>query len=85
MPGTRLFRGCVATFCLALALTGVARADDPPPQPDPLDWPHWRGPEMNGISREKDIVGTWSPEGENVLWKNEEIGTRSTPIVSTRR
>jgi outer membrane protein assembly factor BamB len=48
---------------------------------DPLDWPHWRGPEMNGISREKGLVSSWSPDGENVLWKAEEYGSRSTPIV----
>src|SRR5262245_25749011 len=48
---------------------------------DPLDWPHWRGPEWNGMSREKGLVDSWSPDGENVLWKNTEIATRSTPII----
>jgi outer membrane protein assembly factor BamB len=48
---------------------------------DPLDWPHWRGPEMNGISREKGLPESWSPEGENLIWKSAELGTRSTPIV----
>ena len=51
------------------------------PSTDPLDWPHWRGPEMNGISREKGLVSSWSPEGENLLWRNTEISTRSTPII----
>jgi len=46
----------------------------------PMDWPHWRGPEMNGISREKGIVDRWSPK-ENLLWKNEEAAGRSTPII----
>ncbi|QDV31754.1 outer membrane biogenesis protein BamB [Planctopirus ephydatiae] len=45
------------------------------------DWPHWRGPEMNGISRAKNLPVTWSPDGENVLWKNDELAGRSTPIV----
>ncbi|MBS0201937.1 MAG: PQQ-binding-like beta-propeller repeat protein [Planctomycetes bacterium] len=50
---------------------------------DPLDWPYWRGPEMNGISREKGLPDSWSPDGdgENVIWKSAELGTRSTPIV----
>ncbi len=48
---------------------------------DPLDWPYWRGPEMNGISREKDLPDSWSPEGENLIWSRPELGTRSTPIV----
>lgn len=62
----------------------AAAACAAPPQNDaidPLDWPHWRGPEMNGISREKGLVSTWSPEGENLLWKKPELATRSTPIV----
>jgi outer membrane protein assembly factor BamB len=48
---------------------------------DPLDWPYWRGPEMNGVSREKNLPASWDPEGENLLWKSETLGTRSTPIV----
>ena len=65
-------------FCL-LSLTSVSLLAQS--QPDPLDWPYWRGPEMNGISREKGLPDTWSPEGENVIWKSAELGTRSTPIV----
>jgi outer membrane protein assembly factor BamB len=48
---------------------------------DPLDWPQWRGPEQNGISRETGLVDSWDPEGENLLWANEELAGRSTPIV----
>lgn len=48
---------------------------------DPLDWPHWRGPEQNGISREKGLPESWSPDGENLLWQKPELATRSTPIV----
>ncbi|MEX1231840.1 MAG: PQQ-binding-like beta-propeller repeat protein [Planctomycetaceae bacterium] len=48
---------------------------------DPLDWPYWRGPEMNGISRETGLIESWSPEGENVLWKNPALASRSTPII----
>jgi len=50
---------------------------------DPLDWPMWRGPENNGISREKNLPATWSPDddGENLIWKSDALGTRSTPIV----
>lgn len=46
-----------------------------------MDWPHWRGPEMNGISRETGLVEKWSPKGENLIWKREDLGSRSTPIV----
>ncbi|HID23827.1 MAG TPA: pyrrolo-quinoline quinone, partial [Planctomycetaceae bacterium] len=46
-----------------------------------MDWPHWRGPELNGISRERGLADRWSPDGENLLWKKPQYATRSTPIV----
>lgn len=48
---------------------------------DPMDWPFWRGPEQNGISRETGLVDSWSPDGENLLWIREDLGGKSTPIV----
>ena len=49
---------------------------------DPLDWPNWRGPEQNGISRETGLADSWDPNsGKNLLWKSAELRTRSTPIV----
>jgi outer membrane protein assembly factor BamB len=52
---------------------------------DPLDWSQWRGPESNGVSRETGLVDEWDPNAEgaegNVLWRNEELGGISTPIV----
>src|SRR6185312_7506860 len=48
---------------------------------DPLDWPAWRGPEQNGISRETGLIDSWSQDGKNVVWQNEKLGSRSTPIV----
>ncbi len=51
-------------------------------QGDPMDWPNWRGPEQNGISREVGLIDTFDPStGKNVLWKRPDMGTRSTPIV----
>ncbi len=44
------------------------------------DWTHWRGPEQNGLVREKAVVKSWSPDGENVLWTND-VGGRSTPLI----
>jgi outer membrane protein assembly factor BamB len=51
---------------------------------DPLDWPMWRGPQQDNSSTEKGLVDSWDPEGgpgSNLIWKNEELGSRSTPIV----
>lgn len=70
----------VCLFGLLMALPAGLKAQDKPVA-DPLDWPYWRGPEMNGISREKNLPDSWSPEGENLIWSNPDLGTRSTPII----
>ena len=45
------------------------------------DWHRWRGPEQNGISREKNLPESWDPDTkENLLWKNN-VGGMSSPIV----
>jgi len=57
-------------------------------KPDPLDWPHWLGPQQNHSSGETGLVEGWDPqggEGSNLLWKRAELGGRSTPIVMQGR
>ena len=82
MMANRFLRACsgIASLALLLFAGGLASADDQV-KIDPLDWPHWRGPEMSGISREKGLVSAWSPDGENLIWKSADLATRSTPIV----
>jgi outer membrane protein assembly factor BamB len=48
------------------------------------DWPSWRGPEANGVSRESGLPETWTADGQNLLWK-AAYGGRSTPIVMDGR
>ncbi len=48
------------------------------------DWSSWRGPGQNGFAPEKAVVTSWSPQGENVLWKIPIEG-RSTPLVMNGR
>ncbi|HTP34407.1 MAG TPA: PQQ-binding-like beta-propeller repeat protein [Candidatus Acidoferrales bacterium] len=46
------------------------------------DWPQWRGPNLNGISGEKDLPLRWSLT-ENVVWKLAMPSkTGATPIIS---
>jgi outer membrane protein assembly factor BamB len=50
---------------------------------DPIgaeEWTHWRGPTQNGVSGETGLISSWSPEGENLIWRADFIG-RSTPVV----
>ena len=59
-----------------LAIASVSVSAD-----EPADWYQWRGPEANGISREKNLPTTWSPKGENLLWSKPEYASRNTPIT----
>ena len=65
-----------AKICLLLGVSlsaaAGARADN---------WPSWRGPNGDGVSREKSIPLKWSPT-ENIRWKAPlpERGN-SSPIV----
>jgi len=56
-----LRRSLLFSMALAAMLSpAVADADD---------WPQWRGPARDGISREKEWSPNWPADGPNVLWK----------------
>ncbi len=42
-------------------------------------WSNWRGPQQSGVSDEKGLPSSWSPEGQNLVWK-APVGGRSSPI-----
>jgi outer membrane protein assembly factor BamB len=44
------------------------------------DWPQWRGPQRDGISRESGLLGAWPPEGPRVLWR-ASCGDGYTSVV----
>jgi outer membrane protein assembly factor BamB len=49
------------------------------------DWPHWRGPFLNGSSDEKDLPGSWS-RTENIAWVSLLPGPSSaTPVICKGR
>jgi outer membrane protein assembly factor BamB len=61
----------VSTLILSLA-AATAKADN---------WPNWRGPDFNGVSKETGLPTTWT-ETKNVAWKLKMPGKAgSTPIV----
>ena len=62
----------IQSFFVVLVLTGVAHAEN---------WPQWRGPNLNGLSYEKNLPSKWTTE-ENIIWKLALPGVSgSTPIV----
>ncbi len=44
------------------------------------DWPDWRGPNRDGLSREKNLPEKWTLTGQNLAWK-APYGGRSAPII----
>jgi outer membrane protein assembly factor BamB len=47
-------------------------------------WPEWRGPARDGVSAESGLPSSWSPKGENLLWR-VPYGARSAPVVLNGR
>lgn len=45
------------------------------------NWPQWRGPNLNGVSAEKNLPVKWTT-AENVIWKSPMPGwSGSTPVI----
>src|SRR5947207_136309 len=67
--------------CRALAIFAVAFTFSPRPLVA-SDWPQWRGPQRNGISRETGLLKEWPTAGPKLLWKLDNTGRGySTPAV----
>jgi len=50
------------------------------PQSRAEDWPHWRGPDRNGVSKEKGWTTSWPTEGPKQLWK-ASVGTGFSSVA----
>jgi outer membrane protein assembly factor BamB len=72
---SRLICGCLLLTLIGFPVRGDQLSDQP------AEWAFWRGPEQNGVSREKNLPGDWSPQGQNLVWRNTDYGTRCTPIA----
>ena len=70
-PGSSVGRVPAALFAVAVAAAAAAAA---------ADWPEGRGPTRDGRSPETALPESWSPAGENLLFK-VPYGGRSTPVV----
>ena len=50
------------------------------------DWPQWRGPERDGISKETGLLSEWPEEGPALVWKKTGLGGGdSTPSIAAGR
>src|SRR5579884_1052257 len=57
----------LAALALVLPLTALA-----------ADWPQWRGPDRNGISKEKGLLQKWPKDGPPLAWTFKNAGTGFT-------
>ena len=64
----------VVTFLLASAA-----------QPNAEDWPHWRGPRLDGISLETGLLKEWPKDGPRRLWQVGLAGGFSSVAVADGR
>lgn len=65
-------RKTIGTLFLILLLISVTRGDN---------WPQWRGPNLNGLSGEKNLPLKWTTE-ENIAWKlTLPSWSGSTPVI----
>jgi outer membrane protein assembly factor BamB len=66
---------CAVIVMLAFILTGtcVVSADD---------WPQWRGPNRDGVSRETGLLKEWPKDGPKLVWQIKNLGGGfSTPSI----
>ncbi len=79
--GRFLIPVCLSAVLLCV-FSGVAVAD-----PN-ADWTYWRGPNFDGTAEATGLVDDWDADGgdgSNLLWKREDLGGRSTPVVMDGR
>lgn len=62
--------------CFFFLAASTANADD---------WPNWRGPHGDGISRETNLAKSWPAGGPKVLWKMDLTGGYSSVVVASGR
>jgi outer membrane protein assembly factor BamB len=74
------------SLVVALILTLPCYGDVPAPrEPWAGDWPNWRGPHYDGISRETGLAKTWPAQGPKILWQAELTGGYSSVVVAEGR
>ena len=50
------------------------------------DWPQWRGPARDGMSKETGLLKAWPADGPKLMWQVEDLGGGySTPSVAGGR
>jgi outer membrane protein assembly factor BamB len=69
----RKHKSAVVAVLMAFVFAAVAIA---------ADWPQWRGPQRDGISKETGLLKQWPENGPPELWRVADVGDGySTPAI----
>lgn len=75
-------KSVAAKSALAFALCGSTLS----PTALAADWPQWRGPNRDGISKETGLLKDWPADGPKLLWQVKDLGNGySSPSVAEGR
>jgi outer membrane protein assembly factor BamB len=73
MKQKRLFMNLFVLFAVVMFLfvrsLDMVRAQNQSGAVENNDWPQWRGPNRDGISKETGLLKSWPTDGPKVLWK----------------
>ncbi len=61
-------------------ITTVAGSDETASFRGGFNWPQWRGPQRDGVSREAGLIKKWSENGPTEIWRRP-IGTGYSGVV----
>jgi outer membrane protein assembly factor BamB len=76
-PKILMLSARILSFIAILVSTTISRAEE---------WPQWRGPDRDGISKEKGLLQEWPAEGPTLVWKVDKLGDGySSPAVADDR
>lgn len=64
----------IAALCLCFSILQVTSSAS--------DWPQWRGPARDGVSKDTGLLKQWPTGGPKLVWQVNDIGDGySTPVV----
>ncbi len=63
-------RGIFLALAVAVGLAAAAGG-----QTAAFDWPQWRGPDRNGLSKERSLLARWPASGPALVWSGASLGS----------
>jgi outer membrane protein assembly factor BamB len=77
---------CCSTVFIPTFAHNLTSTTSPTRDASTSDWPQWRGPARDGISRDTGLLKQWPAGGPKLLWQVNDIGDGySTPVVVGNR